>query len=158
MLRTGLGYDVHPLVSGRKLFLGGVEIPHDTGLEGHSDADVLLHAIADAVLGAMAAGDIGVHFPNSDPRWKGVSSLVFLEEIREMLRAKGARLHNVDATVIAEAPKINPHTATMREAIARSLGVESGQISLKATTNERLGFAGRKEGIAAMAIALVDMP
>ncbi len=158
MLRTGLGYDVHPLVPGRKLFLGGVELPHETGLDGHSDADVLLHAIADAVLGAIAAGDIGVHFPNSDPQWKGVPSLVFLERIRRMLEERGARLHNVDATVIAEAPKINPHTTAMREAIARALGVDAAQISLKATTNERLGFAGRKEGIAAMAIALVDLP
>jgi len=158
MLRTGLGYDVHPLVPGRKLFLGGVEIPHETGLDGHSDADVLLHAIADAILGAIAAGDIGVHFPNSDPRWKGAPSLVFLEQIREMLVERGGRLHNVDATVIAEAPKVNPHAGAMREAIAQALGVEVGQISLKATTNERLGFAGRKEGIAAMAIALVDLP
>lgn len=158
MLRTGLGYDVHPLVPGRKLFLGGVEIPHQLGLDGHSDADALLHAIADAILGAMAAGDIGTHFPNSDPKWKGVSSLVFLEQIREMLRTKGGRLHNVDATVIAEAPKINPHAQAMRTAIAQALEVDISQISLKATTNERLGFVGRKEGIAAMAIALVEVP
>ncbi|MFQ3671405.1 MAG: 2-C-methyl-D-erythritol 2,4-cyclodiphosphate synthase [Verrucomicrobiia bacterium] len=158
MLRTGLGYDVHPLVPGRKLFLGGIEIPHETGLEGHSDADVLLHAIADAILGAMAAGDIGVHFPNSDPRWKGAPSVLFLERIRDLLAEKGGRLHNLDATVIAEAPKINPHAEAMRQTIARALGISPDQVSLKATTNEKLGFAGRKEGIAATAIALVDLP
>jgi 2-C-methyl-D-erythritol 2,4-cyclodiphosphate synthase len=158
MLRVGLGYDVHPLVSGRKLFLGGIEIPHDQGLDGHSDADVFLHAIADAILGAIGSGDIGVHFPNSDPRWKGAPSLVFLERIGEILQEQGATLHNVDATLIAEAPKIVSHVPAMREAIAKALGVSPSQIGLKATTNEKLGFAGRKEGIAAMATALVDLP
>lgn len=158
MLRSGLGYDVHPLVPGRKLMLGGVEIPHETGLDGHSDADVLLHAIADAILGAIAAGDIGSHFPNSDPRWKGASSVVFLERIRDLLAERNGRLHNVDATVIAEAPKINPHAPAMRTVIAQALGIKVDQVSLKATTNERLGFAGRREGIAALAIALVDLP
>lgn len=158
MQRSGIGYDVHRLVEGRKCILGGVEIPHSRGLEGHSDADVLIHAIADAILGAIGEGDIGKHFPNSDPRWKDVASHVFLMEVRRMLGAKGATLVNVDATVIAEAPRLLPHVEAMRTHIAAALGVARERVNLKATTNEGMGFVGRAEGIAAMAVASVDFP
>jgi 2-C-methyl-D-erythritol 2,4-cyclodiphosphate synthase len=158
MNRVGIGYDVHPLVAGRKLFLGGIELAHDKGLEGHSDADVLIHAIADAVLGALGAGDIGHHFPNTDERWRGVSSLVFLEQIRELLAKRGAVLENVDASVIAEAPKIAPHLDKMKAKLGPALGIAPERVNLKATTNEKLGFAGRGEGIAAMAVACVSLP
>ena len=158
MNRVGIGYDVHPLVEGRKLFLGGIELVHDKGLEGHSDADVLIHALADAVLGALGAGDIGHHFPNTDERWRGVSSLVFLEQIRDMLKERGAVLENVDASVIAEAPKIAPHLEKMKEKLGAALGIPAARGNLKATTNEKLGFAGRGEGIAAMAVACVTLP
>ena len=158
MNRVGIGYDVHPLVEGRKLFLGGIELVHDKGLEGHSDADVLIHALADAVLGALGAGDIGHHFPNTDERWRGVSSLVFLEQIRDMLKERGAVLENVDASVIAEAPKIAPHLEKMKEKLGAVLGIPAARVNLKATTNEKLGFAGRGEGIAAMAVACVTLP
>ncbi len=158
MNRVGIGYDVHELVEGRKLFLGGVEIPHEKGLDGHSDADALLHAIADAILGAMGEGDIGVHFSNKDPRWKNVRSTLFLEEIREMLRAKNGTLHNIDATLIAEEPIIVPHIPGMKKAIAEAVMITTNRVNLKATTNEKMGFIGRKEGIAAMATALVDIP
>jgi 2-C-methyl-D-erythritol 2,4-cyclodiphosphate synthase len=158
MNRVGIGYDVHPLVAGRKLFLGGIELAHDKGLEGHSDADVLIHALADAVLGAIGAGDIGHHFPNTDERWRGVSSLVFLEQIRLMLQKRGAVLENVDASVIAEAPKIAPHLEKMKAALGQALGIPPERVNLKATTNEKLGFAGRGEGIAAMAVACVTLP
>jgi 2-C-methyl-D-erythritol 2,4-cyclodiphosphate synthase len=158
MNRVGIGYDVHPLVEGRKLFLGGVELAHEKGLEGHSDADVLIHALADAVLGALGGGDIGHHFPNTDERWRGVSSLVFLEEIRGMLAKKGAVLENVDASVIAEAPKIAPHLEKMKALLGEALGIPASRVNLKATTNEKLGFAGRGEGIAAMAVACVTLP
>jgi len=158
MNRVGIGYDVHPLVEGRKLFLGGVELEHDKGLEGHSDADVLIHALADAVLGALGAGDIGHHFPNTDERWRGVSSLVFLEQIRGLLAERGAVLENVDASVIAEAPKIAPHLEKMKAKLGTALGISPAQVNLKATTNEKLGFAGRGEGIAAMAVACVTLP
>ncbi len=158
MNRVGIGYDVHPLVSGRKLFLGGIELEHDKGLEGHSDADVLIHALADAVLGALGAGDIGHHFPNTDERWRGVSSLVFLEQIRLMLEKRGAVLENVDASVIAEAPKIAPHLGKMKAKLGAALGIDPERVNLKATTNEKLGFAGRGEGIAAMAVACVTLP
>ncbi|HEV3271989.1 MAG TPA: 2-C-methyl-D-erythritol 2,4-cyclodiphosphate synthase [Candidatus Methylacidiphilales bacterium] len=158
MNRVGIGYDVHPLVEGRKLFLGGVELTHDKGLEGHSDADVLIHALADAVLGALGAGDIGHHFPNTDERWRGVSSLVFLEQIRGLLAERGAVLENVDASVIAEAPRIAPYLEKMKAMIAPALGIATAQVNLKATTNEKLGFAGRGEGIAAMAVACVMLP
>ena len=158
MNRVGIGYDVHPLVEGRKLFLGGIELVHDKGLEGHSDADVLIHALADAVLGALGAGDIGHHFPNTDERWRGVSSLVFLEQIRDMLKERGAVLENVDASVIAEAPKIAPHLEKMKAKIGGALGIPPARVNLKATTNEKLGFAGRGEGIAAMAVACVTLP
>lgn len=157
MNRVGIGYDVHPLVEGRKLFLGGIELAHDKGLEGHSDADVLIHALADAVLGALGEGDIGHHFPNTDERWRGASSLVFLEQIRGMLEQRGATLENVDASVIAEAPKIAPHLDKMKAVLGKALGVSTDRVNLKATTNEKLGFAGRGEGIAAMAVACVTL-
>jgi 2-C-methyl-D-erythritol 2,4-cyclodiphosphate synthase len=158
MNRVGIGYDVHPLVEGRKLFLGGIELAHDKGLEGHSDADVLIHALADAVLGALGAGDIGHHFPNTDERWRGVSSLVFLEQIRLLMEKRGAVLENVDASVIAEAPKIAPHLDKMKAKLGAALGIPPERVNLKATTNEKLGFAGRGEGIAAMAVACVTLP
>src|ERR1041385_3655217 len=151
MNHVGIGYDVHQLVTGRKLILGGVEIPHDKGLEGHSDADALMHAICDAILGALGEDDIGHFFPNTDPRWKGVASSVFLvEAARQVARRKG-KIVNVDATVIAQEPKIYPHIAKMKKRIATALGVTEKQIGVKATTNEKMGFIGRKEGIAAMA-------
>jgi len=158
MNRVGIGYDVHPLVAGRKLFLGGIELAHDKGLEGHSDADVLIHAIADAILGALGEGDIGHHFPNTDERWRGVSSLVFLEQIRLMLEKRGATLENVDASLVAEAPKIGPHIAKMKAALGKALALPPECVGLKATTNERMGFLGRGEGIAAMAVACVSLP
>ena len=158
MVHVGIGYDVHQLVAGRKLILGGVEIPHPKGLDGHSDADALMHAICDALLGALGEGDIGHFFPNSDPRWKGAPSRVFLEEAaRQVLQRKG-RIVNVDATVIAQAPKIYPHLAGMKRNVAAALAVLEGQIGIKATTNEHMGFIGREEGIAAMAVAAVDLP
>ena len=158
MVHTGIGYDVHPLVPGRKLVLGGVEIPHARGLDGHSDADALMHAICDAVLGALGEEDIGHFFPNTDPRWRGVPSKVFLEEAARQAARRGARIVNVDATLIAEAPKIYPYIGEMKQRIATALGVSEKQIGVKATTNERLGFLGREEGIAAMAVAGVDWP
>jgi 2-C-methyl-D-erythritol 2,4-cyclodiphosphate synthase len=158
MNRVGIGYDVHQLVEGRKLFLGGIEFTYFKGLEGHSDADVLIHAMADAVLGALGAGDIGHHFPNNDERWRGVSSLVFLEQIRELLKKRGAVLENVDASVIAEAPKLAPHLDKMKDKLSAALGIAPERINLKATTNEKMGFAGRGEGIAAMAVACVTLP
>lgn len=158
MTRVGIGYDVHPLVVGRPLILGGVEIPHDRGLDGHSDADALLHAICDAVLGALGAGDIGHFFPNTDPRWKNAPSRVFLEEAARLVAARGGRLVNVDATVIAQAPKLAPHIPEMRKRIAAALGLSEEQVGIKATTNERLGFVGREEGIAAMAVASIELP
>lgn len=155
---VGIGYDVHPLVAGRRLFLGGIEFEHETGLDGHSDADVLLHAIADAVLGAIGEGDIGQHFPNTDEKWRNVSSLVFLKAIRGMLLERSAVLNNIDATVISEAPKIGPRVAEMRDAIGNALGLPASRVGIKATTNERLGFIGRAEGISAMAVASVEVP
>ncbi len=153
--RVGCGYDVHRFAEGRPLILGGVEIPCDRGLEGHSDADVLCHAIMDALLGAAGERDIGHHFPNTDPAYAGVSSLVLLERVRGLLAAQGYAIGNVDATVIAEAPKLAPHLKSMREQIGRALGVEVGAIGIKATTNEQMGFIGREEGIAALASALI---
>ena len=158
MVHVGIGYDVHPLVAGRKLVLGGVEIPHPKGLDGHSDADALMHAICDAVLGALGEEDIGHFFPNTDPRWKGAPSRVFLEAAAQQVARRNGRLVNVDATVIAEAPQIYPHLAEMKKRIADALGVTENQIGVKATTNERMGFIGRAEGIAAMAVASVDIP
>lgn len=155
-MRIGQGYDVHRLVEGRKLILGGVEIPHTVGLLGHSDADVLLHAISDALLGAAALGDIGMHFPDSDPNYKGISSLKLLSHVGRLLRENGYRIVNIDSTVIAQAPKLMPHIPSMRENIASALGIEASAVSVKATTEERLGFTGEKLGIAAQAIALID--
>lgn len=158
MTTTGLGYDIHRFTEGRALVLGGVEIPHDRGLEGHSDADVLSHAIADAVLGAIGEQDIGHHFPNTDPSIRGISSLEILEKAANLARARGARINSIDATVIAEAPKIAPHVFVMRERIAAALGLPAARVAVKATTNEGLGSIGRGEGIAAMAVASVELP
>jgi 2-C-methyl-D-erythritol 2,4-cyclodiphosphate synthase len=158
MVHVGIGYDVHQLVTGRPLFLGGVEIPHLKGLDGHSDADALMHAICDALLGAIGEEDIGHFFPNTDPRWRGVPSKIFLEEAARQIVARKGRIVNVDATVIAQAPKIYPHIALMKQRIAAALGMAEKQIGVKATTNELMGFIGREEGIAAMAVASVDLP
>lgn len=158
MTTTGLGYDIHRFVAGRPLILGGVQIPHDLGLEGHSDADVLSHAIADAVLGAIGEQDIGHHFPNTDPSIRGISSLEILEKAANLARTRGARINSIDATVIAEAPKIGPHVFAMRERIAGALGMPAARVAVKATTNEGLGSIGRGEGIAAMAVASVELP
>ena len=156
--RTGFGYDVHAFAApeaGRRLFLGGVEIPHDCGLEGHSDADVLLHAICDALLGALSLGDIGILFPNTDETYRGISSLRLLETVAERVRETGWRTVNIDATVDAEAPKVIPHRIRMQETIAECLGITSDRVSVKATTSEKLGFVGRREGMASWAIATV---
>jgi len=158
MVHVGIGYDVHTLVEGRKLVLGGVEIPHSKGLDGHSDADALLHAICDAVLGAVGEEDIGHFFPNTDPKWKGAPSRVFLEEASRQVLQRNGRLVNVDATVMAQEPKIFPHIAAMKKCIADALGVPERKVGVKATTNEGIGFVGREEGIAAMAVASVDLP
>ena len=156
MLRIGHGFDVHPLVEGRKCIIGGVEIVHDKGLDGHSDADVLLHAVCDAVLGAAALGDIGKHFPNTDPRFKDIDSRELLRQVAELLKEKSYDVVNVDATVIAEAPKLAPHIAAMCTHIADDLGIPHNCVNVKATTSERLGFTGRGEGIAAEAVCLIQ--
>lgn len=158
MNRSGIGYDVHQLAEGRALILGGVEIPHDRGLLGHSDADVLSHAIADAVLGALGEPDIGYHFPPTDASIEGISSLKILERCAELAAEKQATINNVDATLIAEKPKIMPHVAEMKENIAAALGLEPSQVGIKATTNETMGFLGREEGMSAMAVASVEIP
>ena len=158
MTRVGIGYDVHQLVAGRKLILGGVEIPHPKGLDGHSDADVLMHAICDAVLGALGEGDIGCFFPNTDPQWKNVPSRVFLEAVSAMVRKRNGKVINVDATLIAQQPKLLPHIADMKKRVGAALGLTEIQVGIKATTNEHLGFIGREEGIAAMAVASVELP
>lgn len=151
----GIGYDVHRFAEGRPLILGGVEIPHTQGLDGHSDADVLCHAIADAVLGAMGKPDIGHYFPPGDPSCKDISSLKILEKCRELLAAENLSLVNLDSTLIAEAPKVLPHREAMQRNIGDALGIPPGRVGIKATTNETMGFVGRKEGIAAMAVAMV---
>ena len=153
--RVGMGYDVHVCQAGRPLVLGGVRLESDWGLLGHSDADVIAHAIGDALLGAAALGDLGTWFPPSDPRWKDVSSLVLLSDIAARLAGQGFRIGNVDATLLAEAPKIAPHRDAMRSALAGALGIPPDQVSVKATTNEGIGFVGRGEGLAAMAIARI---
>ena len=158
MVHVGIGYDVHELVVGRKLVLGGVEIPHSKGLDGHSDADALMHAITDAVLGAIGEVDIGHFFPNTDQRWRGAPSRIFLEEAAKQVKGRGGRIVNIDASLMAEAPKIFPHIVAMKTNIASALGVDPKKVGVKATTNERLGFIGREEGIAAMAVASVDLP
>ena len=154
-MRIGHGYDVHRLVPGRKLILGGVDIPHKTGLDGHSDADVLVHAIMDALLGALSLGDIGQHFPDSDERYLGADSLVLASGVRGLIDGAGYEIGNIDATVLAQRPKLAPHIPLMRENIARALGVPVGSVSVKATTEEHLGFTGREEGIAAHAVCLL---
>jgi 2-C-methyl-D-erythritol 2,4-cyclodiphosphate synthase len=157
MNRVGIGYDVHALVAGRPLILGGVTIPHAMGLEGHSDADVLMHAICDAILGALGKEDIGHFFPNTDPRWQAAPSRLFLEEAARQVRAAGGRLVNLDATLVAQQPKLAPHTSMMKRNLASALGIADGQIGIKATTNERLGFIGREEGIAALAVESIEL-
>jgi 2-C-methyl-D-erythritol 2,4-cyclodiphosphate synthase len=154
-IRIGNGFDVHALVAGRSLVLGGVAIPHARGLAGHSDADVLLHAVCDAILGALALGDIGLHFPDTDARWKDADSRVLLRQVAALASARGWRIGNLDVTVIAEAPKLAPHVPAMRANLAGDLACDVGAISVKATTTERLGFAGRGEGIAALATVLL---
>jgi 2-C-methyl-D-erythritol 2,4-cyclodiphosphate synthase len=158
MIHAGIGYDVHPLAQGRKLVLGGVEIPHSKGLDGHSDADALMHAICDAILGSLGEGDIGHFFPNTDPRWRGAASKLFLQEAARQVIFRNGRIINVDATVIAQQPKLMPYAAAMKRNIAEALGIHPRKVGLKATTNELLGFIGREEGIAAMAVASVDLP
>ena len=155
-MRIGHGYDVHRLVAGRTLILGGVEISHETGLLGHSDADVLLHAICDAILGAIGAGDIGKHFPDTDPAYKGASSSILLQRVMDLAMEKGYKIGNIDATIVAQKPKLAPYVARMVENIAAATATEPGRINVKATTTEELGFAGRKEGIAAYAVALLE--
>lgn len=156
MIRMGQGYDVHRLVEGRKLVLGGVEIEYEKGLLGHSDADVLIHSVCDALLGAAALGDIGRRFPDTDPKYEGISSLKLLAEVGRMLKTMGCSINNIDATVIAQEPKLMPYVNEMRHNIARALDVSPGAVSVKATTEEGLGFSGRKEGIAALAVAVID--
>jgi 2-C-methyl-D-erythritol 2,4-cyclodiphosphate synthase len=158
MVHVGIGYDVHAFAEGRKLFLGGVEIPHAKGLEGHSDADVLMHAICDAILGALGEADIGHFFPNTDPRWHGAPSRLFLHEAARLVAAREGKLVNVDATLIAQAPKVFPHVEKMKLNIAQALELNIRRVGIKATTNEHLGFVGREEGIAALAVASVDLP
>jgi 2-C-methyl-D-erythritol 2,4-cyclodiphosphate synthase len=158
MVHVGIGYDVHALVTGRPLVLGGVTIPHSLGLDGHSDADALLHAITDAILGAVGEVDIGHLFPNDDPTWRNAPSRIFLVEAARRVQLRGGRIVNIDATLIAERPKIQPHIAVMKQNIADALGISPTRVGVKATTNETLGFVGRQEGIAAMAVASIDLP
>ena len=155
-MRVGMGYDVHKLVEGRPLILGGVEIPHTLGLLGHSDADVLVHAIMDALLGAAALGDIGKHFPDTDPQYKGISSMKLLEHVRLLLEKNGYVVENIDATVIAQKPKLRPYIAQMEENIAKTLGIAKEQINIKATTEEGLGFTGSGEGISSQAVCAIE--
>lgn len=154
-MRIGQGFDVHQLVTGRKLIIGGVDIPHDKGLAGHSDADVLIHAVCDALLGAAGLGDIGTHFPDTDARYKGIDSRRLLREVARLLREKNFRVVNIDATIIAQAPKMAPHIPAMRANLAADLDVSTGFVNIKAKTTEKLGFVGRGEGIAAEAVALL---
>lgn len=154
--RIGHGYDVHRLVEGRKCIIGGVDIPHEKGLLGHSDADVLLHAVSDAILGAAAMGDIGCLFPDNDPKFEGADSLKLLEEVVRVVKEKGYVIGNVDATVIAQRPKLKPHTLKMRENIAKACGIDVDSVSVKATTEEKLGFTGSEEGISAHSVVLIE--
>lgn len=154
--RVGLGFDAHAFAAGRRLVLGGVEVPHHRGLAGHSDADVLVHAIMDALLGACAAGNIGTHFPDTDPAYEGISSIVLLEEVIGLVREKGYRVVNVDCVVVAQQPRLSPHIDSMRALLASTMRIEPDQVGLKATTTEGLGFTGRGEGIAAMATVLLE--
>ena len=155
-MRVGIGYDLHPLAADRPLVLGGVTVPHTSGLEGHSDGDVLTHALIDALLGAAALGDIGTHFSSEDERWRGASSIALLAKTRVILLEAGFDIANVDATIVAQAPKLAPYTQAMRELLAQALGVDSSNVSVKATTTDRLGAIGRDEGIAAVAVALIN--
>ena len=155
-MRIGHGYDVHKLVKGRKLIVGGVDIPHTLGLLGHSDADVLLHAISDALLGAAALGDIGGMFPDTDEKWKGADSLKLLEAVADRVKGEDYTIANIDSTLIAQAPKMKPHIDEMRKNIASACGIDISQVSVKATTEEHLGFTGREEGISAHAVALIE--
>ena len=157
-MRIGMGYDVHRLVEGRDMIIGGVKIPYEKGLLGHSDADVLLHAISDALLGAAALGDIGKHFPDTDPAYKGISSLLLLKKVGELIAEQGFFIENIDATIIAQAPKMRPHIDTMRQNIAEALGIMMDQVNVKATTEEGLGFTGTGEGISSQAICLLTSP
>lgn len=156
MLRIGFGYDAHKLAAGRELILGGVKIPHGKGLLGHSDADVLCHAIGDAILGALSLGDLGKHFPDADPKYRGVSSLSLLSSIGDMVRQENDSVVNVDSTIVAEEPKLSGYIQKMRENVSSALKVKVDQVSVKATTTEGMGFAGRKEGMAAYAVVLVE--
>jgi 2-C-methyl-D-erythritol 2,4-cyclodiphosphate synthase len=155
---SGLGYDVHRFAEGRPLVLGGVEIPHTHGLDGHSDADVLSHAIADAILGALGDRDIGHHFPNSDESIRGISSLEILKRAAELVREQGGRVVNIDSSLISEAPKIMPYVEEMKQRVAAAIGISPQRVGIKATTNEGMGFLGRREGIAAMAVASIELP
>ena len=156
IIKVGIGYDVHVLVEGRSLVLGGVEIPYDRGLLGHSDADVLIHAIMDSLLGALALGDIGAHFPDQDPRYRGISSLALLKQIMKLIQAQGYRIGNMDSIIVAERPKLASFIPQMRVNLARVMNLDETCVSVKATTTERLGFAGREEGIAAQAIVSLE--
>ena len=156
MYRIGNGYDVHRLIKGRKLILGGVDIPHGLGLDGHSDADVLCHALCDSLLGASGAGDLGKYFPDTDNKWKDVSSLVLLKKSGELVAERGFQISNIDTTIVAQQPKIGPHIESMTTNISETLKIDPTQINIKATTTERLGFTGREEGIAAYAVALLQ--
>lgn len=155
MIRIGHGYDVHKLVEGRKLILGGVNIPHETGLLGHSDADVVVHAVMDAMLGALALGDIGKHFPDTDPVYSGADSIKLLKRVTEIIAEKGYSVGNIDSTIICQAPKLAPHIDTMRKNIAEAIGCDISQVSVKATTEEKLGFTGAKEGVSAHAVCVL---
>ena len=155
-MRIGMGYDVHKLVDGRALILGGVTVPYEKGLLGHSDADVLVHAIMDALLGAAALGDIGKHFPDTDPKYKGANSIELLKHVGALLKKHQYKIGNIDATIIAQAPKLRPYIDTMNVNIAEALGISTDQVNVKATTEEKLGFTGRKEGISATAVALLE--
>ena len=157
-MRVGMGYDVHRLTEGRDLIIGGVKIPYEKGLLGHSDADVLLHAISDALLGAAALGDIGKHFPDTDPAYKGISSLILLEKVGDLIAEKSFLIENIDATIIAQAPKMRPYIDTMRENIAKALKIDVSQVNVKATTEEGLGFTGTGEGISSQAVCLLTSP
>lgn len=156
MSRVGIGYDVHKLVTDRKLILGGVDIPHEKGLLGHSDADVLLHAISDALLGAAALGDIGKHFPDTDERFKGISSLILLKHVGKLLQAKNYKINNIDATIVAQRPKLLPFIPTMQKNVAETLNLPIEDVNIKATTEERLGFTGSEEGISSYVMCSID--
>lgn len=155
-MRVGIGYDIHPLAAGRKLMLGGVEVPHAKGLAGHSDADVLTHAVCDALLGAMGEGDLGTHFPASDPRYRGIASLTLLSEVVSMMTRKNCRLVNLDAVINAQAPKLAPHLPAMKDALAKTMGVEPSRINLKAKSGEGQGEVGREEAMTAQAVCLIE--